>query len=202
MKFITYINVSDNQICFWCGKSYKEHLDKPDDKYTSKCPCGMLKSNFGLNLKCGINNNQEKNTNLLNKKDEKTITDIRKNIKCCCYSYRTYYSLDCWINISYKIMNKLHHKFIDFAYMNKNFPYMTPEQCEEIYNWINQNYISKEEILNLECLKEEEFDVLMTLKEVQMKELERFGWSKESMKLGANKLRNEIKQQIIDYKNK
>lgn len=29
------------------------------------------------------------------------------------------------------------------------------KRMNEVWNWINQNYISKEQILNLECLKEE-----------------------------------------------
>jgi len=42
--------------------------------------------------------------------------------------------------------DKLKDKFIDFAYMNKDFPDMTPEQCEKIYNWINSKYISKDKV--------------------------------------------------------
>jgi hypothetical protein len=55
-------------------------------------------------------------------------------------------------------MNNLREEFIEcFMWSSKDncwklLPRRTPEK---IFDWINQNYISKQQILNLECLKEE-----------------------------------------------
>lgn len=54
---------------------------------------------------------------------------------------------------------------------------------DELWDWINQNYISKEQILNLECLKEEEFDIHI------------FDGHNDIL-MCRNQLRNEIKKEI------
>jgi hypothetical protein len=57
------------------------------------------------------------------------------------------------------------------------------KSIDEFWDWINQNYISKEGILNLECLKEEEpdeFDDFIGTDRIETK----------------NKLRKEIKEEI------
>lgn len=59
---------------------------------------------------------------------------------------------------------------------------------DELWVWINQNYISKEQILNLECLKEEvtkkkrHFNLLKDMEQLE--------------KAVRNQLRKEIKEQI------
>lgn len=66
-----------------------------------------------------------------------------------------------------------------------------------LFNWINQNYISKEKILGLEELKEEKIE---EVKSGSVYEYSDEMW--KSRQEGRNELRKEIKQQIIDYKNK
>lgn len=53
------------------------------------------------------------------------------------------------------------------------------KRMNEVWNWINQNYISKQQILNLECLKEEKDSIVYEV-EVDSK----------------NQLRNQIKSEI------
>lgn len=57
------------------------------------------------------------------------------------------------------------------------------KSIDEFWNWINQNYISKEQILNLECLVDEIPTMSEPEIEVDNKEI-------------RNKLRNEIKDEI------
>ena len=58
------------------------------------------------------------------------------------------------------------------------------KSIDEFWNWINQNYISKQQILNLECLKEEEQD------------WEKIGYEEACSNESKNQLRKEIKEQI------
>jgi hypothetical protein len=59
------------------------------------------------------------------------------------------------------------------------------KSIDEFWNWINQNYISKQQILNLECLKEEECPDDKLDNEYVTE------WYR-----GRNQLRNEIKEEI------
>lgn len=86
-------------------------------------------------------------------------------------------------------MNKLKEEFLKF--LDYEMPVSTDKQLfsidkngiERLYDWINQNYISKEEILNLECLKEEKITTLDIKYDNDNPEI-------------RNQLREEIKEEI------
>lgn len=75
-------------------------------------------------------------------------------------------------------MNKLQEEFKHFCNQEQDIILVHPK---EILDWINQNYISKEQILNLECLKEE---LIFPLKDNLMTEF-------------AKNTRNDLKLEII-----
>jgi len=83
------------------------------------------------------------------------------------------------------------------------------KSIDEFWNWINQNYISKDEILGLEGFKEEVIDENTTKQAIDIEKINEGNVSAREIleDIGKsfnqrNSLRREIKQQIIDYKNK
>lgn len=66
------------------------------------------------------------------------------------------------------------------------------KSIDEFWNWINQNYISKQQILNLECLKEE---IIIDDNKVDIESLENTWYENDDREI-RNQLRNEIKKEI------
>lgn len=75
-------------------------------------------------------------------------------------------------------MTELIEEFKHFCNQEQDIILVHPK---EIFDWINQNYISKQQILNLECLKEEK----ITKNIFSITQLE-----------SRNKIRNQIKNEI------
>ena len=85
-------------------------------------------------------------------------------------------------------MNKLQEEFKHFCNQEQDIILVHPK---EILDWINQNYIFKQQILNLECLKEEKHSHDCNKNVPELKNL-----PCDCDNGLRNKLRTEIKEEI------
>jgi len=113
-------------------------------------------------------------------------------------------------------MNRLKEEFYKYG---SEFHFDWDGQPDKLFDWINQNYISRkdcEKDVEVNCDMEEELRKIVLENQIEdilglegLKEEKMIMVSpdlensiKDQVSTGRNQLRNEIKQQIIDYKNK